>query len=181
MTDFLARKAGSPERHGREGAPVPLCLDVLRHGEAEPSGARGDAGRALTAAGRRAIAELTANLALEGWRPDRILSSPLLRARQTAEIVHAGMSGAPEIEEIDELLAETEPSATMAALHAASATTGRVLLVTHQPLAGRLATLLTGDAPGFSPGTLVSIECAAGLRPGRGRVIRAIEPRTADR
>jgi phosphohistidine phosphatase len=181
VTDFLARKAGSPERHGRENAPVPLLLDVLRHGEAEPAGTRGDAGRALTSAGRRAIAELTANLAQEGWRPDRILSSPLLRARQTAEIVRAGTPGAPDIEETDDLLAETEPSDTIAALHAASATMGRVLLITHQPLAGRLAALLTGDAPGFTPGTLVSIECAAGLKPGHGRVVRAIEPRTAQR
>jgi phosphohistidine phosphatase len=180
VTDFLAKEAGFPGRHGRENTPVPLLLDVLRHGEAEPADLRGDAARALTRAGRRAVTELTQSLASEGWRPDRILSSPLLRARETAEIVRSGIPDAPEIEELNELLAETEPADALAALQAVNAANGHVLLVTHQPLAGRLAALLTSDAPGFSPGTLVRIECA-GLRPNRGRVIRTIEPRAAHR
>jgi phosphohistidine phosphatase len=179
VTDFLAKEAGYPERRRRESTPVPLLLDVLRHGEAEPAGSRGDSARELSSAGRRAITELTQGLAREAWRPDRIFSSPLARARQTAQIVRAGIPDAPEIEELYELLAETDPSDTLAALQAMNVVTGHVLLVTHQPLAGRLAALLTGEAPGFSPGTLVRIECAAGLQPDRGRVVRAIEPRAA--
>ena len=95
--------------------------------------------------------------------------------------MRSGISGAPEIEELNELLAETEPSDALAALQAVNAANGHVLLVTHQPLAGRLAALLTGEAPGFSPGTLVRIECTAGLEPERGRVVRAIEPRVTHR
>jgi phosphohistidine phosphatase len=124
--------------------------------------------------------ELAASLVNEGWRPDRIFSSPLLRARQTAEIVREGTS-APQVDELDELLAEGEPAEVLAALRAHGAVTGHVLLVTHQPLAGRLAGLLTGEEPGFSPGTLVRIECATGLGPGRGRVIYVIDPKTAQR
>jgi phosphohistidine phosphatase len=181
VTTPLAKEAGFPERHGREGAPVPLLLDVLRHGEAEAVGPGGDASRALSPAGRRAMKELAAGLVKEGWRPGRIFSSPLLRARQTAEIVRDGASGAPEIDELDELLAEGEPAEVLAALRARDAVRGHVLLVTHQPLAGRLSGLLTGEEPGFSPGTLVRIECATGLGPGRGRVIYVIEPKTAQR
>jgi phosphohistidine phosphatase len=158
---------------------VPLLLDVLRHGEAESAGPGGDASRALSPAGRRAMTELAASLMTEGWRADRIFSSPLLRARQTAEIVREGTSAAPGIDQLDELLAEGEPAEVLAALRAHHAVTGHVLLVTHQPLAGRLAGLLTVEEPGFSPGTLVRIECATGLGPGRGRVIHVIEPKTA--
>ena len=155
---------------------MPLVLDVLRHGEAGPAGSGGDAERALSPGGIRAIAELAERLAAEGWRPDRIFSSPLKRARQTAEIVRGAAPRAPAIELLDELLAERDPEDVRAALEA-HADAGHLLLVTHQPLAGRLAALLTGDEPPFKAGTLVRIECAAGSRPAGGRVIRAIEPR----
>lgn len=155
---------------------MPLVLEILRHGEAEPSGAAGDAARPLSPAGRRAVAALAAGLALEGWQPGRIFSSPILRARQTAEIVREATPGAPAIEPMEELLPERDPSDVLQALKAQSAITGDVLLVAHQPLAGRLAALLTGDAPAFRPGTLVRIECAAAPGAGRGRLIRTVEP-----
>ena len=158
---------------------MPLVLDVLRHGEAEPAGAAGDSARALSRAGRRAVGALAADLTAEIRRPDRIFSSPMLRARQTAEIVRDAAPGAPAIEPLDELLPESEPSDVLLALEAQGAVAGYALLVTHQPLAGRLAALITGEAPTFKPGTLVRIECAAGPGPGRGRVIRVIEPKPA--
>jgi len=151
---------------------VPLVLDVLRHGEAEPAGPAGDAGRALSTAGIRAMAELAERLAAENWRPDRIFSSPLMRARQTAEIVRGAAPGAPAIELLDELLAESEPVDALAALEAIGAGDGHVLLVTHQPLAGRLAARLTGEETPFRAGTLVRIEAGA----DGGRVIRSIHP-----
>ena len=159
---------------------MPLVLEILRHGEAEPAVSGGDAARPLSPAGRRAVAALAAALAIEGWGPKRIFSSPILRARQTAEIVRDATPRAPAIEPLDELLPERDPSDVLAALGAHQANTGHVLLVTHQPLAGRLAALLTGDAPAFRPGTLVRIECAAGPGPGRGRLILSIEPGPVD-
>ncbi len=61
-----------------------MHLFLLRHGEAE--GGPIDAERALTAVGReQAGAAARALLPLE-QRPQTILTSPLLRARQTAEI-----------------------------------------------------------------------------------------------
>ena len=156
--------------------PVPLLLEILRHGHAEPAETGGDAGRPLSAAGRQAVTDLAARLASEGWRADRIVSSPLLRARQTAEIVRGASPRAPAIEPLDELLPEWEPSDLLETLESRAATEGRVLLVSHQPLAGRLAALLTGTVQPFKPGTLVGIECET--RPGamRGRVTRVIDP-----
>ena len=154
---------------------MPLVLDILRHGAAEAAGAAGDSARPLSAAGRRVVSALAATLANEGWRPDRIFTSPMLRARQTAEIVR-GASPAPAIERLDALLPESEPSDVLAALNAHGAVAGHALLVTHQPLAGRLASHLTGATPAFPPGTLVRIELADGPGARRGRVVRAIEP-----
>jgi phosphohistidine phosphatase len=155
---------------------VPLVLDVLRHAEAGPAGPSGDAERALTPAGRRAIAALATRLASEGWRPGRIFTSPLLRARQTAEIARAASPHAPAIEPLEELRAEREPADVLAALAAAGAGDGHVLLVTHQPLAGRLAALLTGSEAPFKPGTLARFECPAGPRPGGGRLVMSVPP-----
>ena len=155
---------------------MPLVLEILRHGEAVPAGPGGDAARPLSSAGRHAVAALAAGLALDRWRPDRIFSSPILRARQTAKIVREAMPDAPEIEPLDELLPDCEPSRVLAALRVHDARAGRVLLVTHQPLAGRLAALLTGEAPAFRPGTLVRIECETEPGPGRGRLLHTIDP-----
>ena len=155
---------------------MPLVLDILRHGEAESAGSAGDAARALSPAGRQAMAALAATLAGEGWRPGRIFSSPLARARETAKIVRAAAPDAPAIERLAELGADREPYEVLAALEAHGATTGHILLVTHQPLAGRLAAILTGTEAGFRPGTLVRIEFAAALTPRRGRIVRTIPP-----
>jgi phosphohistidine phosphatase SixA len=58
-----------------------LVLDILRHGEALPVGPGGDASRALSSYGVMEIRALGARLAASGWRPDRVFSSPLVRAR----------------------------------------------------------------------------------------------------
>ena len=155
---------------------MPLVLEILRHGEAEPAGAKGDSARRLSLAGRGTVGALAASLAQEGWRPDRIYSSPMLRALETAEIVRGAMPQAPAIEHLDELLPESEPGAVLEALDARGAAAGHVLLVTHQPLAGRLAGHLAGAMPSFRPGTLVRIDIEARPGAGRGRVVRAIDP-----
>lgn len=67
-----------------------LTLHLLRHGEVEnPQGvAYGRlAGFPLSDSGREGIARAARRLREEGVSPVRIVSSPLLRARQSAEIV----------------------------------------------------------------------------------------------
>jgi phosphohistidine phosphatase SixA len=55
---------------------------LVRHAEAAPG--EPDDLRRLTSAGRSAARKLATRLAAEGVRPDAVLSSPLLRARETA-------------------------------------------------------------------------------------------------
>ncbi|MEW5841611.1 MAG: phosphohistidine phosphatase SixA [Thermoproteota archaeon] len=67
-------------------------LYILRHGEAgkrmpAASSSIGDDRRSLTAAGRDEVKEVARALAALKVRPDLVATSPLARARETAEIV----------------------------------------------------------------------------------------------
>jgi phosphohistidine phosphatase len=65
-----------------------MDLYIIRHAEALPLGADGiedDADRPLTPAGQARSGPLAAALQRQVVRLDRIVTSPLLRARQTAE------------------------------------------------------------------------------------------------
>jgi phosphohistidine phosphatase len=65
-----------------------MKLYVMRHGPAEDDAPTGrDADRALTPAGRERVKLVAEALAEGGESPFAILSSPLVRALQTAEIV----------------------------------------------------------------------------------------------
>lgn len=71
-------------------------LVLLRHGKAEPHGhPAGDAARALVAKGRAQAVAAARLLKRAGLLPEIVLTSPLLRARQTAEefCAAAGMPG----------------------------------------------------------------------------------------
>jgi len=64
-----------------------MRLYLMRHGTAEqPDDSGADARRALTAQGRERVEAVARGLAALGVEPKEVWSSPLLRARQTAEI-----------------------------------------------------------------------------------------------
>jgi len=63
-------------------------LYVLRHGPAEEQAASGfDGDRALSAPGRERVRAVAKVLTEEGEEPAEVVTSPLVRAVQTAEIV----------------------------------------------------------------------------------------------
>lgn len=118
---------------------------LVRHAEA----ARGepDELRPLTALGRERARELGKLLAADGVRPAAVLTSPLLRARETAEEI-ARATGATA--EPDDRLA---PGATLDDLRATVAGRGDpVVVVGHQPDCGSIAAALTGEEPAFPAG-----------------------------
>jgi len=127
-------------------------LYLVRHAEA--ASGEPDELRPLTAEGRDAARELGRRLADEGVRPDAVLTSPLLRARETAEELArpAGLEAEP-----DERLA---PGATPESVRAAAGERGgTVVVVGHQPDCGRIAAALTGgEEPVFPPGGVVAID-----------------------
>ncbi|HJW76490.1 MAG TPA: histidine phosphatase family protein, partial [Thermoleophilia bacterium] len=81
-------------------------LLFVRHGVAEPreTWPGDDGARPLTAAGRRAMVRAVAAFARLGLRPDMIVTSPLVRARETAAVVAAGL-GIDDRLRVDERLA----------------------------------------------------------------------------
>lgn len=67
-----------------------MKLYIMRHGPAEDFSATGrDADRALTPAGRDRVRDVARALVEADEAPNVILTSPLVRARETAEIVAA--------------------------------------------------------------------------------------------
>jgi phosphohistidine phosphatase len=127
-------------------------LYLVRHAEAaqgEP-----DDLRSLTFAGREAARALGARLAAEGVRADAVLTSPLLRARETGAELGRALGIEPEP---DERLA---PGAT--ADDVRDVVSGRgsaVVVVCHQPDCGEIAAQLTGaPAPAFPPAGLAVLE-----------------------
>lgn len=123
-------------------------LLLLRHGIAEePRPDLADAERALTERGRRRCRAVLDRLLAAGVGADRLLCSPLLRARQTARIaVEAGLAPDPEI--VAELQPGGEPLAGLAAWLGATPEPRRLLLVGHEPDLSTLAARLIGAPAG---------------------------------
>ena len=149
---------------------MPLVLDLLRHGHAEPAREGGDHARPLSPAGRSTLETLGARLAREGTRHDRVLASPLLRAVQSAEALLGAVSAPASVETLRELAPDSTPGAVLEALERLGLVRGHVLLVGHQPLLGQLALRLAGAETAFAPASLVRIECRDGPAPGAGRI-----------
>jgi phosphohistidine phosphatase len=124
---------------------------IVRHADAESG--EPDELRRLTEDGRRAARELGERLAGEGLRPDAILTSPLLRARETGALIGRELGVEPVA---DERLA---PGATAEAVTSAVEGHGEtVLVVGHQPDCSRIAAALTGGPePDFRPAGSLAI------------------------
>lgn len=83
-----------------------MILLLMRHGLAEEAGDstdREDARRALTSKGRRRVRDVAAFLALAGMVPDVYLTSPRLRAVQTAREVASVLHFKGAVEECEAL------------------------------------------------------------------------------
>lgn len=123
-----------------------LCL--FRHGIAEdPSPSLSDSDRALTEEGARKTALAAAGLRALGLSPDVILSSPLRRALETAEIV-ARTLGAKGAVRLEERLAGGDPEEILRGLRA-HRDARSLLLVGHEPSLGMLASTLLTGSPGL--------------------------------
>ncbi|MED5372355.1 MAG: histidine phosphatase family protein [Myxococcota bacterium] len=71
-----------------------MLLTLMRHGLAERY-SQSDAGRPLTDPGRAIVRDVVRGLHNGGWLPGAVVCSPLLRSRQTAELVIEQYPGLP--------------------------------------------------------------------------------------
>jgi phosphohistidine phosphatase len=122
---------------------------LLRHGDAKDE-ARDDASRALTAKGKRQAEAAGLALAALGVRPEACLTSPKLRAVETARIGCEPLG--LEITESEALRGGDFDPAEVAAGR------GEVLLVGHEPDLSRAVQATTGARVAISKGGLAAMD-----------------------
>ena len=153
-----------------------MMLYVLRHGVAEENAAEGgDAARRLTPGGRKKMRAIADGLCAHGLRFDAILTSPMVRAAETAAILAEAMGGEPAPQELGALAQGLAPAETVRILRLFTRHR-HVVIVGHEPgLGGVVALLLTGSPDGMrlvlKKGGLVALEVHDPARRG-GAVLR---------
>ncbi len=139
---------------------------VVRHGEAEEQRpGRPDAERELTREGRAEFEGVAAGIASLGIGLEKILTSPLIRARQTAEILAEALKG-PKPVEIEALAPGGSFEAVFRALRDPAQS---VALVGHEPALGALVSLATTgvatDGMPLKKGGVACLKFAGSPRP----------------
>ena len=155
-------------------------LYLMRHGLAADQGPAypNDDERPLTSDGIDRLRVQVAGLRVLDVRLDRILTSPLVRAVQTAEILAAGIGCAAPLVIVDAL----RPGGRFDAVVAALARVGdarSVALVGHMPSMGELAARLIGakEPLAFKKGSVCRIDVAALPPAGVGCLHWHVPPR----
>jgi phosphohistidine phosphatase len=158
----------------------PYEIYLIRHGIAEARGDAwpDDAKRPLTEQGMSRLRKSIRGLERIGVSCDVVLTSPLVRARQTAEIVAAGLSPRPSIVTIDSLAPGGSFAAVIADLekHTRKA---RIALVGHEPNIGELAARLIGSrhAIEFKKGAVCRVDLEALPPSGPGQLRWLLTPK----
>ncbi len=153
-----------------------MKLWLTRHGEAvDPDYSGSDFERPLTEYGRRQVAGLMHWLLQREPSPELILHSPLVRARQTAEIIAAEVGENVTIME-ERLLSPGVHTASLLRRLADSAMQ-RIVCVGHQPdMSHCLAEMIDGGRVLFSPGTMAGIEFQSAVTVGAGSLRWLADP-----
>ncbi len=156
-----------------------MKLYVMRHGAAEDqsdSGADGD--RALTAAGRERVRAVGEALVTAGEQPAHIVTSPLVRAVQTAEIV-ALATRLGERDGTVEVRRAVAPGGDAVRLVHQLASEGRkrVMLVGHEPdLSALVASLVGRFGRSFEKAMVVGVH--VGAKAGDAELRFVLEPKS---
>jgi phosphohistidine phosphatase len=157
-----AKAARRPAARPAEGRP--LQLYVVRHGIAvEPEGGMPDGSRPLTAKGRRRFRKTARAFGKLGYRLDLILTSPLVRAVQTAEIL-AGAADPGEVDVLEELGPDFDPEAARGAIAARAGEAATVAIVGHEPQLSSLLSALSGVPRGdidLKKGAIVRMDASS--------------------
>ena len=140
---------------------APTTLYLVRHAVAAERGEDwpDDDKRPLTARGVARFEEAVAGMARLDVAVDEIFTSPLIRAKQTADILANGLTGKPVVHTLDALSPGHAPSSVLAQL-VRLARRRRIALVGHEPGLGELAAHLigAGRALAFKKGGVCRID-----------------------
>ena len=159
-----------------------MDLFVLRHGEAGktiPSGSS-DSKRPLIVTGEKEIVIISKALRKMGVRLDVILTSPLKRARQTADIVAKEFKAQNKLRQMRELSPEGDKKALYQNLSSLKEGT-TILLVGHSPyLSEMVSEIVSNDSSvrlGLKKGGIVRIRVTATAPKLKGELKWLISPR----
>lgn len=157
-----------------------MKLYLLRHGSAFDIGERGvstDEERMLTREGRECTATVLRRMR-KVCRPHRIWTSPLVRARETAEIACEILKPAAPLSMLEELRAGADGSRLLRWLKTCEEES--VMLVGHMPdlaiLAASLTLRVKADAMALKKSGLCCIEFDGRMTEGHGRLVWLVTP-----
>ena len=135
---------------------------LLRHGIADNDSPTGrDADRPLTGEGRRKLREVLKSVAAAGVTPEVIVSSPYVRARQTAEIACEVLGYKEKVHGSDALVPDSDPQQVWQEIRNTYRGAHSILLASHEPLMGRCTGFLLGYPDllvDFKKGAIVRID-----------------------
>jgi phosphohistidine phosphatase len=155
-------------------------LYLIRHGVAAERGENypDDDKRPLTQQGVERLKQEADGLIALDITFDVILTSPLVRARQTAEILAAALPSRPAVVNTDALAPGVSRGAIVDEL-ARHARHERIALVGHEPGVGELAARLVGarKAMEFKKGSICRIDVQAFPPTGTGQLRWFLTPR----
>jgi len=140
-----------------------MDLYVIRHAWAGHYGDPdwpNDALRPLTPEGRERFVRMVAELLQRGFAPKLIATSPMVRCRQTAEVVASVAGGNAEVIQLDELLPGGDLEALLAWTAKQAQQHDQIAWVGHAPDVGTLAAELIDHPDGwirFAKGAVAAI------------------------
>ncbi|MCM0081398.1 phosphohistidine phosphatase SixA [Geomonas sp. Red32] len=152
-----------------------MIIHVVRHAEAvDRSPQVSEEHRYLTARGRERFRDAARAFKKAGFRPDVILTSPLVRAVQTADILAEALHFAGDCDVASQLSPGFRLSLLQKCL-AGHREAKEVVLVGHEPDVGMLVhDLLEVNGPcSLKKGVIVSLE-TDGFKPGEAKLLQMI-------
>jgi phosphohistidine phosphatase len=148
-----------------------MLIYLMRHADAEPKRPGGkDEERRLTEKGIEVTDRVSRGLKRMGVMPDLILSSPFVRAFETADIVRRTLGISRGVVKVHELVPDSDFDTLMKIL--SNLDVGSVMLVGHEPMLGEFTAwmICSARAVEYKKNSIACVEisnfsrCAGSLR-----------------
>lgn len=163
-----------------------MDLYIIRHAWAEQYGDPNwpdDAQRPLTKKGRKRFATMVNILNERGMEPSLIATSPILRCRQTAQILAEGLINQPEVIDREELLSHGDLASLVAWTAGQAQDHPQIAWVGHAPDVGQLTAALIGQSNAsirFAKGAVAAIGFDGAIEIGNGELCWLVTAKLLD-
>ena len=158
-----------------------MDLYIIRHAWAGQYGDPqwpDDAQRPLTKKGRKRFAAMAEILSRRGLAPSLIATSPMLRCRETAQILADALNNHPQVADRDELLPHGDLDSLLKWTAEQVEENSQIAWVGHAPDVGQITAALIGQANAsirFAKGAVAALRFAGAVEIG-GAELRWLAP-----